>query len=85
MKFMNMISMYHPNWLNPIGSSGGAGSANSLSSILSMATELITWLITQMGAILNFITSNPLILSMFIITIAGLAVGMLFRIWHSVG
>lgn len=81
MKIMNMIAMY-----GPVASSGGSSStsANSLSGILSMATELWTWMLDQMGAILGFITSNPLILSMFIITIAGLAVGMLFRIWHSV-
>lgn len=84
MKFMNMLVMYHPNLLNPVASAGGDGSV-SLSTILAMATELWTWLITTMGKILGFITQNPLILSMFIITISGLAVGMLFRIWHSVG
>lgn len=63
---------------------GGGDSASTLSGILSMATELMTWVITQMGSLLTFITSNPVILVYFIIAIVGFAVGMLMRIWRSV-
>lgn len=59
--------------------------AGSLSDILSMATELLTWVITSMGSIITFISSHPLILIFMIITIVGFAVGMLMRIWHGVG
>lgn len=58
--------------------------ASTMSGLLSMGTEVVTWLVTQMGAYLNFITENPIILLGAIIMIAGLGVGMLFRIWHSV-
>lgn len=58
--------------------------ATTLTGLLSSATEVVTWFITQMGAYLNFITQNPLILSMFLIMLAGAGIGFLFRIWHSV-
>ena len=61
-----------------------ATSASTMSGLLALATELVTWLITTMGSYLDFITEHPIILIMFIIMIAGLGVGMLFRIWHSV-
>lgn len=61
-----------------------ATSASTMSGLLALATELVTWLVTTMGSYLAFITENPIILIMFIIMIAGLGVGMLFRIWHSV-
>lgn len=57
----------------------------SLQDILSMATELLQWVITSMGSILTFITQNPVILIFLIITIVGFAVGFLMRIWHGVG
>lgn len=56
----------------------------SVSGLLSMATELLTWLITSMTSLITFITSHPIILLMMIITLVGLVVGYLFRIWHSV-
>lgn len=61
-----------------------ATSASTVSGLLALATELVTWLIATMGSYLTFITENPIILIMFIIMIAGLGVGMLFRVWHSV-
>lgn len=56
----------------------------TITGLLSLATELVNWLVTTMGAYLTFITSNPIILIMFVVMIAGLGIGMLFRIWHSV-
>lgn len=61
------------------------GGANSLSGILQLATELLTWVITSMGSVLSFITSNPLILIFMIFGIVGFVVGFLLRIWHGVG
>lgn len=58
--------------------------ASTMSGLLNMGTEVVEWLVSQMGAYLTFITSNPIILLGAIIMIAGLGVGMLFRIWHSV-
>ena len=58
--------------------------ASTMGGLLKLATEVVTWLVTTMGSYLQFITDNPIILMMAIIMIAGLGVGMLFRIWHSV-
>ena len=58
--------------------------ASTGTGILNMAKEVITWLVESMTSYLGFITDNPIILLMAIIMLAGLGVGMLFRIWHSV-
>lgn len=57
---------------------------STVTGILSMATELLEWLITSMGSIITFISGNPIIFLMCVVMLVGLAVGMLFRIWHSV-
>lgn len=62
-----------------------ASTAPSISNILAMATELFTWVITQMGTTVTFIMEHPLVLFMFLMVICGFAVGMLMRIWKSVG
>lgn len=67
----------------PVALSGAGGGNNTLSSILSAATEFVTWVITTMTSYLTFVTSNPVILVFFIITIAGAGIGFLMRIWHS--
>lgn len=58
--------------------------ASTVSGLLDLATDLLTWLITSMGSLITFITGQPIILMMMIITLVGLVVGYLFRIWHSV-
>ena len=58
--------------------------ASTIGGLLEMATSVVTWLVTTMGSYLKFVTDNPVILIMAIIMLAGLGVGMLFRIWHSV-
>ena len=58
--------------------------ASTVSGLLSLATDLLTWLISSMGDLVTFITGQPIILMMMIITLVGLVVGYLFRIWHSV-
>lgn len=59
-------------------------SATTVSGLLSLATELLSWLITSMTSLIGFITDNPIILMMMLITLVGLVAGYLFRIWHSV-
>lgn len=61
-----------------------ASDASSVDGLLAMATKVVTWLVTTMGSYLTFVTDNPLILLMALVMLAGLGVGMLFRIWHSV-
>lgn len=58
---------------------------STITQVLAGAGEIVTWVITQMGAFLTFITSNPIILILFLITLVGFSYGMLNRIWKSVG
>lgn len=58
--------------------------ASTIDGLLEYATKVVTWLITTMGSYIAFVTANPIILIMALIMLAGLGVGMLFRIWHSV-
>lgn len=71
-------------YFSALVASGGTDSS-SLSAILSAATELATWIITTIGSFLTFITSNPVILVLFLMMLVSFAVGILFRIWRSTG
>lgn len=80
--FMTAAALYAPApWYHLAAS--GSSSNGSLSAILQASTELVTWLITTMGSYLNFVTSNPVILMMFLILLAGTGIAFLLRIWHS--
>lgn len=59
--------------------------SGSLTQILSAATELGTWIISMVGQFLTFITSNPVILVLFLMMLVSFAVGILFRVWRSTG
>lgn len=79
------MTFFHSFLVLPfIGASSG-GDSSSLQSILSAATELATWIITTIGSFLTFITSNPVILVLFLMMLVSFAVGILFRIWRSTG
>lgn len=65
--------------------SASGGDTADLSSILSAATSLATWIISTIGSFLTFITSNPVILVLFLMMLVSFAVGILFRIWRSTG
>lgn len=57
--------------------------AYTLENLLQAATQVITWMIASMTSYLGFITANPVVLILFLMLIAGSAIGFLFRIWHS--
>lgn len=78
-----MSWFYLPDLMIQIAS--GGGDTADLSSILSAATSLATWIITTIGSFLTFITSNPVILVLFLMMLVSFAVGILFRIWRSTG
>lgn len=59
--------------------------AGSLDALLQAATAIVTWVITQMGAFVGFIVENPVVLMLFLLMLVGFAVGLLMRIWRSVG
>lgn len=62
---------------------GSTTLANTLPDLLASATKIVTWMIASMGSYLSFVTSNPVVLILFLMLIAGSAIGFLFRIWHS--
>lgn len=62
---------------------GALLAAYSLDDLLGAATQVVTWMITNMTSYLGFITGNPVVLILFLMLIAGSAIGFLFRIWHS--
>ena len=55
----------------------------TLAGLLQSATQVLTWFITSMGSVLDFVLENPAVLMLFLILLVGAAVGMLFRVWHS--
>lgn len=61
----------------------GGGDAGSLSGLLGSATTMLTWFLTSMKSVLDFIIANPVCLMMFLILLCGSVVAMLMRIWHS--
>lgn len=61
-----------------------AASGDTLQGILDMTGTLVTWIITQMGAWLGFITDNPIVLILFLIFLAGTGLAFLLRVWKSV-
>lgn len=65
----------------PIYLSGGTG--NQITQLLALATELVTWVITQMTAIVTFALANPITLIAIVIMFVSFAGGFLFRIVRS--
>lgn len=55
----------------------------TMTSLLESATTMLTWFITSMGDLLEFILEQPAVLMMFMILLVGSVVSMLFRVWHS--
>lgn len=51
----------------------------ALESFLGFATQLLGWLLTSMGSIINTIVANPILLIGFMILLVSLAFGLVFR------
>lgn len=66
--------------LLPVIASAGS---DTFTSILANATEVFTWFITSMGALVTFILGHPLVLMMFMILLSGSVIGMFMRLWKS--
>lgn len=78
-----MMSSIAIIYFYPLFLSGGGGGNSQIADLLSWAGELMTWLITQMGAIVTFALSNPITLIAIIVMFVSLAAGLLFRIVRS--
>lgn len=55
----------------------------SFSAILANATEVFTWFITSMGALVTFILAHPIVLMLFMVLLSGSVIGMFLRLWKS--
>lgn len=56
----------------------------TITEILGYAAEVLTWIITQMGAVVDFVVGQPLILVGFIVSLAGLGINFFLRLFKSV-
>lgn len=63
---------------------GGGGASASITDILAMASSFFTWVMTNLGTLIDFIFAHPLIIMPFIIAIVGSVFGFFKRIWRSV-
>ncbi len=77
---MSMFNAFMPQ----VAALSETSSADTMSGLLKIATEFVTWVITSMGSFLTFITTHPIVLAPFVIAIAGAGIGFLMRIWRSV-
>ena len=50
--------------------------ATTMTGVLSLATEVLTWMLTSAGSILTFMTTNPIILLFVIVALVFIAVGL---------
>lgn len=53
---------------------------SAMTELLAAATELFTWTMTSMGSVITTVTSNPLLLLSFMMTLVGFVVGMFRRV-----
>lgn len=74
------------NALNRAGSSGGGfitlsgDTPATLSTFTGFATEILTWFITSMKTVLNFLIANPIALWSIIVGMIVAVIGMIFNI-----
>ena len=52
----------------------------SISDLLTQAGLLFTWVFNSLGTVISTITSNPILLFGFLITLVGLVVGIFRRL-----
>lgn len=55
------------------------GETSVLTSFLSTATEVLSWLLTSMASIITTIMANPILVIGFIIMVISFAFGLVFR------
>ena len=55
---------------------------SAMATLLSQATELFTWVMGNIATIAETITSNPILLIGWLITLVGLCVGIVRRLMN---
>lgn len=55
---------------------------NAMTELLSQATALFTWAMTQLGSVVNTITSSPILLFGFLLSLVGFVIGLTRRLMN---
>lgn len=53
---------------------------NAMTELLAAGTSLFSWVMTQLGTVITTITSNPILLLSFLMTLVGFVFGILRRL-----
>lgn len=56
--------------------------ATAMTALLSQATELFSWVMTQLAAVVTTITSNPILLLGFLMALVGFVIGITRRLMN---
>lgn len=59
--------------------------AGSLDDILNGGTSLITWVVSAMKALVDFVVSNPIVMVMFYVLLVSFAAGLIMRLIRGIG
>lgn len=57
-------------------------SGTAMTTLLSSATELFTWVMNNLGEIVTTITSNPILLMGFLMSLVGFVIGITRRLMN---
>lgn len=55
---------------------------NAMTALLEQATALFTWVTTNLGTLITAITSNPILLLGFLMSLVGFVVGITRRLMN---
>lgn len=55
---------------------------NAMTELLASATTLFSWVMTQLASIISTITSNPLLLLGFLMSLVGFVIGITRRLMN---
>lgn len=55
---------------------------NAMTALLEQATALFTWVMTNLGNLITAITSNPILLLGFLMSLVGFVVGITRRLMN---
>lgn len=58
------------------------GTANAMTELLAQATSLFTWVMTSLASVVSTITSNPILLLGFLMTLVGFVIGITRRLMN---
>lgn len=68
-------------YLTFLASSGGG--SGSISDITTLGTSLVTWIVSTMTTLIGFITSNDVMMVLFVMVIISFAIGVMRRLWRT--